>query len=104
MNREKQIDEISKLICTYPQCVNYNKIGGCKIAECRTVDIAENLFEKGYRKASEVAEEIIADVATLIEANWKNIQHGTYWLTNGYCIPLRELLKTIEKKYTEDEK
>lgn len=48
--KEKQIDEISKLICTYPQCVNYNKIGGCKIAECQTVDIAENLYKQGYRK------------------------------------------------------
>ena len=53
MEREKQIDEISKLICTYPQCVNYNIIGGCKIAECQIVDIAEKLYKQGYRKETQ---------------------------------------------------
>lgn len=51
--------------------------------------------------ATEVAKEVIEDVATLLEANWKDIQHGVYWLTNGRCTPLRELLKTVENKYTE---
>lgn len=71
MSRDKQteIDEIAKLICTYPQCVNYNKIGGCKIAECQTVDIAEKLFDKGYRKASDVAREIFAEIEKIIEVD-----------------------------------
>ena len=53
---------------------------------------------------AEVAREIIEDVATLIEAHWSEIQHGVYWLVCGRCIPLRELLKTVEKKYTEEQK
>ena len=53
MSKEKQIEEIAKLICSFPQCVNYNIIGGCKIAECQTVDTAECLYNAGYRKQSE---------------------------------------------------
>lgn len=53
MSREKQIDEMAKLICTYPQCIHYNIIGECANTECQTVDIAENLYAAGYRKHSE---------------------------------------------------
>lgn len=84
MEREKQIDEIAKLICTYPQCVNYNIIGGCKIAECQTVDIAENLYKQGYRK--ERQGEWISVEDRLPETDYKN--------TNDYnvlvYIPKRE--------------
>ena len=62
---------------------------------------AEKMAAKGYRKASEVARKVIDEAITLIEDNWEVIQHGDYWLINGRCRPLRELLKTIEKKYTE---
>ena len=50
MSKEKQIDEISKLICAYPQCIHHNIIGECANAECQTVDIAENLYKQGYLK------------------------------------------------------
>ena len=53
MSGEKQIDEMAKLICTYPQCIHHNIIGECANAECQTVDIAENLYKQGYRKQSE---------------------------------------------------
>ena len=49
----KQIEEIAKLICTYPHCMHYNIIGACANTECHTVDIAENLYNNGYRKASQ---------------------------------------------------
>ncbi len=91
-NREKQIEEMAKLICTYPQCVNYNKIGGCKIAECQTVDIAENLFEQGYRKTADIAEEIFAEIEYLI---W---QYDTRPASE-----LRESIAELKKKYTESE-
>ena len=63
--------------------------------------LEEVLKANGWCKTSEVVTKLIEDVATLIESNWNDIQHGSYWLTNGRCIPLRELLKTVEKKYTE---
>ena len=48
--QEKQIDEIAKLICNYPYCVNYNTIGGCINAKCTLVDLAENVIRQSYRK------------------------------------------------------
>ena len=67
-------------------------------------NVAEALrnYQDGYAHIkAEVAREIIEDVATLIEEHWSEIQHGVYWLVCGRCTPLRELLKTVEKKYTE---
>lgn len=49
----KQIDEIAKLICVYPQCIYYNIIGECANKECQFVDKADHLYEAGYRKQSE---------------------------------------------------
>lgn len=53
MSKEKQIDEIAKLICNFPQCVNYNIIGECKARECQIADNAEKVYNAGYRKQSE---------------------------------------------------
>lgn len=50
---KQAVDDIAKLICTYPQCIHYNIIGECANAECQTVDIAQNLYKAGYRKQSE---------------------------------------------------
>ena len=61
MSKDKQIDEMAKLICQYPQCIHYNIIDGCANAQCQTVDIAEHLYRAGYRKASEVALETVDD-------------------------------------------
>ena len=53
MSREKQIDEIAKLICTFPQCTYYNIIGGCEARKCIIADTAEKIYNAGYRKQSE---------------------------------------------------
>ena len=53
MTKEKQIEEMAKLICIYPHCINYNIIGGCTKNDCRTIDRAEALYNAGYRKQSE---------------------------------------------------
>ena len=53
MSKEKQIEEIAKLICNFPQCVNYNIIGECKACECQIADNAEKVYNAGYRKQSE---------------------------------------------------
>ena len=53
MSKEKQIDEIAKLICTYPQCIHYNIIGGCGNTECQNVDNATAVYNAGYCKQSE---------------------------------------------------
>lgn len=67
-------------------------------------DFLNSIPDADVAPRAEVVREIIEDVATLIEAHWSEIQHGVYWLVCGRCIPLRELLKTVEKKYTEGQK
>ena len=67
-----------------------------KVLECP-------IFDEIGRVKADTARKIIEDIATLLEANWEDIQHGSYWLTNGRCTPLRELLKTVEKKYVEED-
>ena len=59
MSKEKQIDEIAKLICNFSQCVCYNSIGECANTECQIVDKAETLYNIGYRKQSEGEWEIV---------------------------------------------
>lgn len=86
----KQIDEMAKLICTYPQCIHYNIIGGCKTAECQTVDIAENLYKQGYRKSSEVAEETLNIIENFFEL----------FIEREYCFAEEE---TTRGHYTEAE-
>ena len=54
MSKEKQIiEEMAKLICNFPQCINHNSIGECKPTECQIADKAEALYNAGYRKQSE---------------------------------------------------
>lgn len=85
--------DIDKLIAEYDR-LHVGAPGGARklMVEAPIADVAPR---------AEMAREIIEDVATLIEAHWSEIQHGVYWLVCGRCIPLRELLKTVEKKYTE---
>jgi hypothetical protein len=90
---KKQIEELGKEI--YQHC-------SAGLFEDEANAIAEFVINKqGYRKASDVVRKVIEDVISLLEDNWNDIQHGTYWLTNGRCVPLRELLKNAEKQYTE---
>ena len=84
---KKQIDEIAKLICTYPQCIHYNIIGECANTECQTVYIAENLYKQGYRKQSEGEWEkrtfIIFDIE---KVGYKCSECNTTWDTETkYC-------------------
>lgn len=76
--RYNQIDEIAKLICTYPQCIHHNIIGECANAECQTVYIAENLFDKGYRKASDVAREIFEEIDRMCIDTFGNFNHRVF--------------------------
>lgn len=74
MNDVKQIDEIAKLICTYPQCIHHNSIGECASTECQTVDIAEALYKQGYRKQKE-GEWISIDESYTGTDVWDNDRH-----------------------------
>ena len=86
MSKEKQIDEIAKLICTYPQCIHHNIIGECANIECQIVDIAENLYKQGYRKQSEIIR--CKDCKHFYENG--NLKLCRYWIghstkNNAFC-------------------
>jgi hypothetical protein len=75
MSREKQIDEIAKLICTYPQCTYYNIIGGCEARECIIADNAEKIYNAGYRKQSENVIELPCRVGDTMYVKYKGIAY-----------------------------
>lgn len=67
-------------------------------------DIAEYLINKGYRKASEVAEEIFAEIAKTIRhydelAERDKSEYGELIVMDIGCA-----LAELKKKYTEGEK
>ena len=71
MTKEKQIDEIAKFICNFPQCVWYNSIGECANTECQIVDKAEALYNAGYRRQS--------------EGEWIDKPTGAYGRMQSWC-------------------
>ena len=85
MNRDKQIEEIAKEICkccnSDAPCINVKKSIICDDAYKE----ATALYNAGYRKASEVARQVIADMREMIKG-YENID---------------VYLDRIEKKYTE---
>lgn len=91
MNRDKQIEEMAKDICR----VEERCIVGCQpTPKCRAFKYAERSVDKGYRKASEVAEEIIE---MIINEPTDNLPYITYL----YGL---NLIEKIKEKYTESEK
>jgi hypothetical protein len=65
MSRDKQIEEMAKTVChldrTCDQCMTS--------FECKAMTYAKRFYDKGYRKASEVAREIFEE----IEENLNNL-------------------------------
>ena len=101
MTEEKQIDEISKLICNFPQCVYYNSIGECANTECQIVDKAKILYNAGYRKQSEG--EWIADYDTGGVVLQCSLCREQYWIEDererkpNYCPGCGAKMKGGEK-------
>ena len=97
MNRDKQIEEMTKLICSTCQR-ELDPCGGKKpcrsaIAECN------DLYNAGYRKASDVAREIFEEIEKAIDS-CVITEHfkGSYFELNKFMLGIAEL----KKKYTED--
>jgi len=98
MSRNKQIEEMALEIssaknnaesyyCDRVNCEN------CEYKHCTNSAVAEELYNAGYRKSTDVAEEIFAEIERLIAPN------GNYlwqWDLNR--------LAELKKKYTESEK
>ena len=100
MSRDKQIEEMARTIC------NCYDSGVCEIdekpcdLECGSVKNAKELYAKGYRKASEVAEEIFAEIERVAMSKI-DADLSVAILDDSYYI---QAIDELKKKYTEEGK
>lgn len=110
MSKEKQIEGMAKILCGMK-----NGCDGCMWdkVHCNERNYAEEIYNAGYRKATEVAEEIFSEIEAEIDAaltsNYNFIQQhellDALWSrVNGKIDALRGIdgfLAELRKKYTE---
>lgn len=99
MSRDKQIEEMAKDICKFGCVCTCLECEYVKLADddcaCIDVKIAEGLYNAGYRKASDVAEEIFAE----IEECMRDFEDDD----DGYILKKCEFeffMRELKKKYT----
>ena len=101
MSREKQIEEMARVLCGMASSCNKCMFNS---ETCYEYKDAEEIYNAGYRKQSEVAKDILAEVERIILEN-------TYphFMTDGKpCIIWKpkegyDALAELKKKYTEGE-
>ena len=114
MSKDKQIEEMARL--TKRHCTIDNMCGSCDWETCNEC-LSEALYNAGYRKASEVAEEIFAEIEEMLNLQAKIVceTRDKYSETNepllsfiamldGRIYSLRvveEHIAELKKKYTE---
>lgn len=114
MSRDKQIEEMAILFakeyCNPKGCDCCNLIDEYCDRELSCEDylgykrMAETFYEQGYRKASEFAREIIADLVKFAD------DKETQRLINGHSVwyiesdDITDFIAELKKKYTESEK
>lgn len=113
MNTEKQISEMARTIC------QSNRDGICGYDRkpcdfnCGNYDEANKFYNAGYRKASEIFEEIEEEIELALECNYKikrdaqDDNEGLVIYVDGKIDCLRGLtdfIAELKKKYTESEK
>lgn len=97
MSRDKQIEEMAKSLCKY-SLTEYCASGRCENPNCLVnAKALEVLYEKGYRKASEIAREIFEEIEKYMMDS-VDVTHTAYKTigTSTFAI--------LKKKYTEGEK
>ena len=107
MSRDKQIEEMARDIChltvSCEECVMLaRKTGRSKKQYCKAMQYAERAYNAGYRKASDIFEEIEEGVkagisALQFETNHihRKVKHETYSSIMRY-------IKTLEDKYESE--
>lgn len=110
MNREKQIEEMAKHCFFFEGgycCTDIHKSKMCEYESktCGLYQTLENLHNAGYRKASEVAEEIFAEIENILD------RHSISYLKVGqicgehyYDGVMQFDIAELKKKYTEEGK
>ncbi len=94
MERDKQIEEMAKDLCHTNTC-EIKKIGIPCNHRCKAHIYAKRAIDKGYRKASEVAEEIFLAVDETIDL---------ICAMTGLDIAIFGKYAELKKKYTEEGK
>lgn len=89
MSRDKQIEEMARTMCFQSESCTAES---CTKVNCEKTWLAENLYNAGYRKASDVAEEIFAEIGEIVN---EYLDGRIY--THEFCTILAEL----KKKYTQ---
>lgn len=97
MDRDKQIEEMAKIIFQEPH------VGGLYGFDER---IASRLYNAGYRKASDLAEEIFAEIGNRLDALLKMAPGGgDYTSAKTFLDAHWEFIEnSIKSKYTEEGK
>ena len=98
--KQEQIEEIAKIICEN-YGTNYCK-EFCGIATCSDPVVAEDIYNQGYRKASEVIDEFVEKVLGKIRYEYENYPNamtvGTYYQFRKEINELAaEMRKELEK-------
>ena len=102
LNKDKQIEEMARVIC---KCY-YNGICSldskpCDLG-CGDVIDAKKLYNAGYRKASEVAREIVTDLVKFADDNERQrlINGHSVWYIDSDDIT--DFIAELKKKYKEE--
>ena len=93
-NEEKQIEEMANI--TRVWCEIDNSCGSCHWETCNEC-LAECLVKAGYRKASDVAREIFAEIDSLFKRYQVNTYDGHYYNT-----AMKEEYAELKKKYESE--
>ncbi len=122
---KKQIEEMARDLCDCLPVVCCDYASSVNKDDCKTCvknDIAEYLYNAGYRKQREITEEIFAEIEKILIATYNSIQVGCHnymrygnpdsplaMIEHGKLRGVRQIINEIiifEKKYTEatDEK
>ena len=99
MDRDKQIEEMANIIneMDEPNAHYYDEILEQHEAFADCFTIAKHLYNAGYRKASEIAEEIFAEIEKQTGFFRK------YMYANESVRVILDVLDTLKNKYAEDE-
>ncbi len=113
MSRDKQIEEMAKMLSEdCGSCENCKALGATSDGvDCTDYYYARQLYNAGYRKSSEVAEEIFAEIEEKIDLELsivRKIIHAKGGRANGktvllgkiqMLIDLKNFLAELKKKY-----
>ena len=97
MSRDKQIEEMAKTMCFQANSCN---VKSCVQVNCEKTWLAEALYNAGYRKSTDVAREMIENLANDLwegEFDTLNISVGKRFYNK------QEFIAELKKKYTEGE-